>query len=204
MRLLLILSLCIACATSQAQSVDSKLGIQTIYTPQFNVQEASDSNIQALAVRWMLSDYDFAPLEFGFHIYTGYGEVSRISVGFNLAYLLAELQSHDFKLGLGLSKIDLEDVETNEEELGPHVGDVSFSGWGTEFKPYIEWEWTFSRFSSLFVQAGYHIINGEKSVVTSVEATDDPIVKNRISGRDESFFYSASGFHAGVGFSIIF
>jgi hypothetical protein len=192
------------CATTQAQTVDSKVGLQTIYAPQFKVQEASANNVQSLGLRWMLSDYDLAPLEFGFQAYTGYGDVSRISLGFNLAYLLAELQQHDFKIGMGLNKIDLEDVEANKQELGPHVGDVSFKGWGTEFKPYIEWEWTFSRFSSLFLQGSYHIINGEKSVVTSVEATNDPIIKNRISGRDESFFYSASGFDISVGISIIF
>ncbi|HLR24339.1 MAG TPA: hypothetical protein VK112_00635, partial [Fodinibius sp.] len=109
-----------------------------------------------------------------------------------------------FKIGLGLSKIDLEDVDVNKEEFGPHVGDVSFTSWGNEFKPYIEWEWRFSNFSSLFIQAAYRIINGEKSVVTAVEPIDDPIIKNRITGRDESFFYSAAGFDIGAGISIIF
>lgn len=204
MRSLFVLSLCFACATSQAQTVDSKVGLQTMYMPQFKVQEASESNVQALGIRWMLADYDFAPIEFGFHGSARYGDVARISLGFNLAYLLAELRNHDFKIGLGLNRIDLEAYEANKEELGPHAGDVSFTGWGTQFKPYIEWEWTFSPFSSLFLQASYHIINGEKSEVTSVEATGDPIIKNRITGRDESFFYSLSGFDVGIGISVIF
>ena len=207
MRFLIALSLCFTWMSSQAQtvdSIDSKVGLQTIYIPQFNVQEASGNNIQAYGVRWMLSDYNIMPLEFGFQAYSGFGDVSRISLGFNLAYLLAELQNHDFKIGLGLNRIDLEDVEVNEEEFGRHVGDVTFTVWGTEFKPYIEWEWTFSRFASLFLQASYHVINGEKSVVTSVEATGDPIFRNRVTDRDWSFFYSASGFDVGVGISIIF
>jgi len=206
MRLLFVLSLCFSWATSQAQtadSIDSKVGLQTIYMPQFNVREASGSNIQAYGVRWMLSDYDSFPLEFGFQAYSGFGDVSRISLGFNMAYLLAELQNHDFKIGLGLSRIDLKDVNVNDEDFGPHVGDVRFTVWGTEFKPYVEWEWIFSRFTSLFLKAGYHVINGEKSVVTSVEATGDPIFKNRVSERDWSFFYSASGFDVGIGISII-
>jgi len=207
MRFLIALSLCFTWMSSQAQtvdSIDSKVGLQTIYIPQFNVQEASGNNIQAYGVRWMLSDYNIMPLEFGFQAYSGFGDVSRISLGFNLAYLLAELQNHDFKIGLGLNRIDLEDVEVNEEEFGRHVGDVTFTVWGTEFKPYMEWEWTFSRFVSLFLQASYHVINGEKSVVTSVEATGDPIFRNRVTDRDWSFFYSASGFDVGVGISIIF
>lgn len=210
MRLLFIISLCLAWTTTQAQtvdsvnSIDSKVGLQTIYMPQFNVQEASGNNIQAYGIRWMLSDYDTMPLEFGFQAYSGFGDVSRISLGFSLAYLLAELQNHDFKIGLGLSRIDLEDVDANRMVLGPNVGDVRFIGWGTEFKPYIEWEWTFSRFTSLFLKASYHIINGEKSVVTEVEATGDPIFRYRISERDWSFFYSASGYDIGVGISIIF
>lgn len=210
MRLLFIISLCLAWVTTQAQtvesvnSIDSKVGLQTIYMPQFNVQEASGSNIQAYGIRWMLSDYDTIPLEFGFQAYSGFGDVSRISLGFNMAYLLAELQNHDFKIGMGLSRIDLEDVDVNRMVLGPKVGDVRFIGWGTEFKPYLEWEWTFSRFTSLFLKASYHIINGEKSVVTEVEATGDPIFRYRVSERDWSFFYSASGFDVGVGISIIF
>ncbi|PAU95198.1 hypothetical protein CK503_03085 [Aliifodinibius salipaludis] len=204
MRLLFAISLCFACATSQAQTVDSKVGLQTMYMPQFKVQEASDSNVQAFGIRWMFSDYDALPLDFGFQASTGNGDVAHLSLGFNLAYLLAELSSHDLKLGLGLNKIDLKDYEANKEEFGPHVGDVSFASWGTEFKPYIEWEWMFSRFSSLFLQASYHIINGEKTVVTSVEPIGDPLGRNRVTERDESFFYSASGFDVGVGISIIF
>lgn len=204
MRFIIVICLCLAWATSRAQSVDSKVQLHAVYPPQFTVQEASDNNVKALGLRWMLSNYDYAPWEFGFYAYTGYGDVARVSVGFNLAYLLAELQHHDFKIGLGFGKIDLEDVDVNEDEFGPHVGDVSFTSWGNEFKPYIEWEWRFLPFSSLFVQAGYRIVNGEKSVVTSVEPTDDPIVKNRITGRDESFFYSAPGFDIGAGISIIF
>ena len=207
MRFLIALSLCFTWITSQAQtvdSIDSKVGLQTIYIPQFNVQEASGSNIQAYGVRWMLSDNNNTPWELGFQAYSGFGDVSRLSLGLNLAYQFAKLQNHDFKIGLGLNRIDLEDVEANEEEFGRHVGDVTFTVWGTEFKPYIEWEWTFSRFTSLFLQASYHVINGEKSVVTSVEATGDPIFRNRVTDRDWSFFYSASGYDIGVGMSIIF
>lgn len=207
MRLLLSLCLCFVWATSQAQTVDSiysKVGLQTIYIPQFNVQEASDSNIQAYGVRWMLSDYNNTPWELGFQAYSGFGDVSRLSLGLNLSYRFAKLQNFDFKVGLGLNRIDLKNYKANREELGPQVGDVSFSVWGTGFKPYLEWEWTFSSFSSIFLQAGYHIINGEKLVVTAVEPTGDPIVRNRVTERDESFFYSASGYDISVGISIIF
>lgn len=203
MRFLLVLILCLDWTASQAQSLQSKLELHSIYMPQFTVQEASDRNVQAIGLRWMLSDYDRLPLEFGFQAYTGYGEVARASVGLNLAYLLAKRKSHQFKLGLGLSRIDLEDVEVNEEEFGSHVGDVSFTSWGTEFKPYLEWEWAFSSFSSLFVQTGYRVINGEKSVVTSVTNTNDPDLNYNIADEwDESFFYSGSGFEFGLGLSV--
>src|SRR5699024_6657955 len=120
---------------SHAQSVDSKVQLHAIYLPQFTVQQATDSNAEALGLRWMLSDYDFMPLEFGVHAYAGYGGVARVSFGFNLVYRFAEWKSHHFKIGLGLSKIDLEDIDTNKEEFGPHVGDVRFTSWGNEFKP---------------------------------------------------------------------
>ncbi len=98
--------------------------------PQFTVQEAFDRNIQALGLRWMLSDYDHLPLEFGFQAYAGYGKVARTLVGLNLAYLLTERKSHEFKIGLSLSRIDLKDIEVSEEEFGSHVGDISFTSWG--------------------------------------------------------------------------
>src|SRR5699024_3215143 len=171
--------------------------------PQFTVREASDNNVQPIGIRLTASNYNLAPWEAGIHVYGGYGDVARASFGFNFAYLFAGRESHYFKIGLRLSRMDLEDVDANTEELGPHIGDVRFTSWGNEFKPYIEWEWMFSGFSSLFVQAGYRIINGERSVVTSVEPTNDPIVKNRITGRDETFFYSGAGFDIGAGISII-
>jgi len=210
MRLLLILSLCLIWTTSQAQtvdsddSIDSKVGLQSIYLPHFNVQEASASNTQAYGVRWMLSDYKNIPWELGFQVYSGFGDVSRLSLGLKLSYRFAELQNFDFKVGLDLNRIDLKNYKANREELGPQLGDVSFSVWGTGFKPYLEWEWTFSSFSSIFLQAGYHIINGEKSVVTAVEPTGDPIAQYRVTEREESFFYSASGYDLSVGISVIF
>lgn len=80
------------------------------------------------------------PFEYGLHLHLGFGEVARFSYGANLAYFFVQSQSHDFKIGLSLSRVDLEDVETNEEEFGPHVDDVHFTSWGREFKPYMEWE----------------------------------------------------------------
>lgn len=103
MRLLLILSLCLSWITGWGQTIDSKVGVQTIYSPQFKVQDASDNNVQAWGIRWMLSGYKVAPLEFGFYARSGYGDVSHLSIGINLAYLLAKFQNHDFKVGLGLS-----------------------------------------------------------------------------------------------------
>ena len=172
--------------------------------PQFNVQETSDSDVRAYGVRWMLSDYNNIPWEIEFQAYSGFGDVSRLTLGLTLAYRFAELQNVDFKVGLGLNRIDLKDYEANEDEFGPHIGDVSFDGWGTGFKPYLELEWTFSWFSSLFMQAGYHIINGEKSEVTAVEPTGNSIVKYRATEWDQSFFYSAAGLDIGIGISINF
>jgi hypothetical protein len=207
MRVLFFLSLCFIWTTSQAQtkeSIDFKVGFQTIYMPQFTVQEASDNDIRAYGFRLMFSDYDVVPFEFGIQAYSGFGDVSRVSLGFNLAYLLAELQNLDFKIGLGLSRIDLEDVDVDKTELSPSVVNVTYTEFGTVFKPYLELEWRFSKFTSLSLQTSYRVINGEKSVVTSVEATGDPNFKNRVTQRDQSFFYSASGFDVGIGISIIF
>src|SRR5699024_11853419 len=101
MRFVIALCLCLAWTSSHAQSVDSKVQLHAVYLPQFTVQQASDSNVEALGLRWMLSDFDFAAWEFGFHLYIGYGDVATGSVGFNLAYLVVVLQHHDFKSGLG-------------------------------------------------------------------------------------------------------
>lgn len=172
--------------------------MQSSYLPHFAVREAMDNNVRPIGIRISISDYDRMPVEFGAHIFTNYGNVALASLGFNMAYVLAERNHHYFKGGLSLGKIDLEDVK-NTKELGPNIGDTRFADFGQEFKPYLEWEWMFSRFSSLFVQAAYRIINGERSVVTEVEGSG---LDARVTGRDDNFFYSASGFDFGIGLSI--
>lgn len=191
--------------TAQAQESYVRFGLQSMYLPQFTVQEASDDHLQPLGLRLMLSDYDMAPIEFGFNIYVKYRDTARVSFGTGLAYLFAERKGHDFKIGLNASKIDIEDVHVNKLHIGPQVGDVKFKGFGNEFKPYIEWEWMGSNLFSIFAQIGYRIINGEKTVVTSVKEVYDPeldVTRTVLEEQDSSFFYSASGFEIGVGLSI--
>lgn len=194
----IVLLFCLSATTSQAQDPHLKIGVQSSYLPHFAVREAMDDNVRPIGIRVSISDYNRMPVEFGAHIFANYGDVAVASFGFNLAYVFARGNVHFLKGGLSLSKIDLENVKKTKE-LGPNVGDVSFADYGTEFKPYLEWEWMFSRFSSLFVQTGYRIINGERSVVTEVEGSG---LDSRVTGRDDNFFYSASGFDFGVGLSI--
>ncbi|MDZ7690084.1 MAG: hypothetical protein U5K69_02830 [Balneolaceae bacterium] len=203
MRLLITFFFCITWTTSNAQQVQLNISAHAVSLPTFTVQEASNSNVEAYGVRLMLSDYDLAPFEFGLHAYTGYGEVARASLGVNLAYLLIQPTSdHSIKVGLSLSKIDLEDIEANPDEFGSHIGDLRFTTWANEFKPYVEWKWNFLRFASLFANTGYRVINGEKSVVTAVKQTGDSVWDRRVTDREHTFFYSASGFEFGLGLSI--
>jgi hypothetical protein len=188
----------------QNQSISFKVQLHSAFLSNFTVREASDSNVRPFGVRLMASDYDRLLWEVGFHAYGNYGDVARASIGISFAYLFAELRSHNFKIGFSLSKIELEDVDIDQPGIGASVGDVRFDGTGDEFKPYVEWEWIFSRFSSLFIQTGYRIINGERSVVTAVEEVDGRFVERRATDRDHNFFYSASGFEVGVGLSINF
>jgi|GEM_PF-1600708 hypothetical protein len=209
-RLLIAICLCLIWSTSRAQTVDSKLvdpkfkiGVNTIYMAQFTVREASDRNVRITGVRLSFSDYDAAPWEIGAHVYGGYGDVATASFGVSVAYLITG-PKFQFKMGLSLSTIFLEDTEVDEDIFDPQVGDVSFSDFSTEIKPYIELEWEFSRYSSLFVNTGYRIINGERAVVTEVEQREGPLVSDRVSARDENVFFSASGIEFGVGLSINF
>lgn len=191
--------------TAQAQESYVRFGLHSIHLPQFTVQEASDDQVRPLGVRLMVSDYDMAPIEFGINAYAKYGDTARASFGVSLAYLFAERKEHDFRVGLNMSKIEIEDVHVNKLQIGPQVGDVRFQGFANEFKPYIEWEWLGTNFASFFVQMGYRIINGEKTVVSEVEEMYDPeldITRTILKERDWSFFYSASGFEIGVGLSI--
>ena len=197
--ILSILFLLCTAATSQAQRSLLRIGVQSSYLPHFAVREAMDDNVRPIGIRAWISDYDRTRFEFGAHFFTGYGDVALASFGLDLTYLLAERNNHYFKGGLSMGKIDLDRFDANENEFGYHVGDASYADFSQELKPYLEWEWMFSRFSSLFVTAGYRIINGKRSVVTEVEGTG---LDSRITGRDEKFFYAASGFDFGIGLSI--
>lgn len=177
MKYLFGIFICFSCLfkTAEAQKIYSKLGVHAGYMPKFTVQEATDSHVRPLGVRLMVSDYDMAPLEFGVHAYARYGKTARLSYGASLAFLIGEWKAHDFKAGLSVSKIELEDVLLEDVGIiGPQVGDVRFQGFGNEFKPFIEWEWLGTPLASFFVQMSYRIINGEKTVVTEVEEVDSP------------------------------
>lgn len=191
--------------TAHAQESYVRFGGHSAYMPQFSVQETSDGHVRPLGFLLMLSDYDLAPIEIGFNAYAKYRETARASFGVSMAYLFAERNTHDFKVGLNMSKIELEDVHVNKRQIGPQVGNVRFQGFGNEFKPYVEWEWLGTRYASFFVQMGYRIINGEKTVVTNVEEVHDPELdfpRTIVKDRDWSFFYSASGFEVGLGLNI--
>ena len=192
--------------STQAQENYVRFGLHSIYMPQFTVQEASDDHVRPLGIRLVLSDYDIALIEFGLNAYAKYGDTARASFGISFTYLFAERNAHDFKVGINLSKIELEDRLVDDlNAIGPQVGDVRFQGFGNEFKPYVEWEWMGTNLVSFFAQIGYRIINGEKTVVTSVEEVYDPELDfptTILKERDWSFFYSASGFEVGIGLSI--
>jgi len=185
----------------EQQNVNFKVQLHSAYMSSFTVREASDNNVQPFGIRVMASDYDRLPWEIGFHAYGKYGEVASFSYGISFAYLIEIGSSNIFKAGLGLSKIELEDVDANEDEFGPHVGDVNFDDFNQEFRPYIEWELKFSGFSSLFFQSGYRIISGGKNVTTDIQRDDSG---TRRIKRDFTFFYAASGIDFGVGLSINF
>ncbi len=165
--------------------------------------EASVHNVQAVVLRWTISDYDGLPYELGFHFFIGYGRVASGSLGLRLAYIFGEPNTTNVNLGLSFSKIDLHDVDVEKKGFGPHVGDVNFTSRGNVFKPFIEFEWDFLRFSSIFIRSGYRIINGEKSTITSVEPTNDPSNNVKVE-RENTFFYSTAGFELGAGISVIF
>lgn len=223
MRFLFALCLCLICTEARAQTVpeppsremDIKIGVFRAYIPQFSVQEWSVPDVQAWGGQIKVSDFDSSDWEVGFHGQIGYGEASRFAVGANFSYSFISTHNHYVKAGVELSRIQLEDI--NIPGVGPdvysvRVGDVNFDGWGTGFSPFIEWEWKMLPFGSLFARAGYHILNGEKSKVVSVEELDappegynDPNQESLLRiGRKHSFFYSLAGYHANIGINVYF
>jgi hypothetical protein len=223
MRLLLFLCLCLICAEARAQTVpepppremDIKIGVYRAYMPQFNVQEWSVSDVQAWGGQIRVSEFEDSPWEVGFHAQIGYGRASRLALGANFSYSVIRTSHHYFKAGVELTRIQLEDI--NIPGAGPgvssvRVGDVDFDGWGSGFSPFMEWEWKILPIGSLFARAGYHILNGEKSKVMSVEELDEPPEgynnPNQESllriGRKHSFFYSLAGYHANIGINVYF
>lgn len=119
----IILSCTLLFETTHSQESNVRFSFHSIYIPQFTVQEASANHIKPLGVRLMISDYDRAPFEIGGNAYAHYGETARVSFGISLAYLLAERNNHDFKVGLNLNKIELEDVLVDDvDAIGPRLG----------------------------------------------------------------------------------
>jgi hypothetical protein len=220
MRFLFALCLCLIYAETRAQTVpepppremDLKIGVYRAYMPQFNVQEWSVPEVQAWGGQIRVSEFDNSPLELGFHAQIGYGRASRFAAGANFSYSFIRTSNHYLKAGVELSRIELQDFKVTRAAIAPQVGDTKFESWGTGFNPFIEWEWRILPAGSFFARAGYHILNGEKSKVVSVEELDEPPEgyndPNQESllriGRKHSFFYSLAGYHANIGINIYF
>lgn len=220
MRVLLIFCICVICAEARAQTVpepppremDIKIGVYRAYLPHFNVQEWSVSDVRAWGGQIRVSEFETSPWELGIHAQFGYGRASRFAAGANFSYSFIRLSKHYLKAGVELNRVELQDFKVTRGAIAPQVGDTKFKSWGTGFNPFIEWEWRILSIGSFFARAGYHILNGEKSKVVSVEELDEPPEGYndpnqefllRI-GRKHSFFYSLAGYHANIGLNVYF
>jgi len=69
------------------------------------------------------------------------------------------------------------------------------------FKSFIEWQWDFSEYISLFAQTGYRFLRTETKTVTEIRSRyENGSVKSYRVSYNTDFY--GSGFELGIGFSL--
>jgi len=81
------------------------------------------------------------------------------------------------------------------------VGAVLEDEFHESFKPFVEWQWDFSNYVSLFTQAGYRFLRTETKTVTEIRSRyENGSVKSYRVSHNTDFY--GSGFELGAGVSL--
>ena len=162
----------------------------------FELYNQSQNGIAPWELEVSVYSNDTAPIEAGAYLSGGYSSSVAISYGLNLAYLYPIGSSQLLKAGLNVGRFKMDSFNDTVE-----VGAVLEDEFHESFKPFVEWQWDFSNYVSLFTQAGYRFLRTETKTVTEIRSRyENGSVKSYRVSHNTDFY--GSGFELGAGVSL--
>ncbi|HLR26164.1 MAG TPA: hypothetical protein VK112_09880 [Fodinibius sp.] len=174
------------------------VSFQQKMAPSFELYNQSHKSLTPWEVEISAYDLGEMPLEFGAYLSGGYASFIEITYGLNLGYLYSINDTHLLKGGLNIGRFKMEeDTFKDTVELGAVLEDE----YHESFKPFLEWQWDFTRYFSLFSQAGYRFFRTQTETVKKILSRyENGLVRSYRVDRDTDFY--GSGFEFGAGISV--
>lgn len=173
-----------------------KLGAQQKISPSFKLNNDTFKNTGAEEVRLSLYNFERVPIGIEFYFSKGYNSSIDYSYGTRLSYVFFSESVHWLKIGLSGGRFKMGDFEKGKE-----VGEIREDEFHENFKPFIEWDWRFSKYVSLFTNAGYRFLRSNTGTVEEVNERYENGDPKSIRVSNDGGLYG-SGFEFGIGFDI--
>lgn len=171
-----------------------KIGTFTKYTPVFQLNKEHYTNSTSIGLKLSVYNLKELPLGISFHLAPGYHPSISFTYGIGFSYVFLAKKHYWLKAGLIADRIKMKQATYNLEP-----GEIIADEVHEAITPFVEWEWLFSDFASLYIQAGYRFIRSQTSRVTEIISRNKYAIKYKTT--DPIGLYS-SGFEFTVGLNI--
>ncbi|WP_138430506.1 hypothetical protein [Fodinibius saliphilus] len=172
------------------------LSFQQKVTPNFELYDQHHTGLSPWELEVSVYNSEITPIEAGAYLSRGYSSYIAILYGLNLAYLYPINSSQLLEAGINVGRFKMNSFDDTVE-----VGAVLEDEFHESFKPFVEWQWNFSKYISLFAQAGYRFLRTETKTVTEIRSRyENGSVKSYRASHNTKFY--GSGFELGIGMSL--
>lgn len=164
-------------SASAQKSATIWASLQTNYSPVFQLNNQHFSEVRSVGLKLSFYDRSIIPAGVEFYFASRYHSSVDFSYGIGFVYIVLEKQTYRFKVGLNGGRIKMNDFEYNLE-----VGGILEDELHEIIHPYVEWEWLFSEYASIYFKAGYRFLRSETMMIFK------KLDEKKIGNRTETIF----------------
>lgn len=171
------------------------IGIYSNYTPAYRLNNDHHGSAKSFELNLSVPIIKNTPLELHLLLATGYHSSVQYSYGIGISYIFFENNDHWLKGGIKSGRIKMKYGSGIPTEPGELMLDERHEF----FTPYVGWEWFFSDFVSLYLQAGYRFIRSETNRVKNIVTKNEHVI---VAEMGPPIGLYGSGIEFSIGFSI--
>lgn len=181
-----------------AQQSLIKIHVQANYSPVLQLNNSNSNQAQSIGFKLSLYNFNDVPVEVGFRYSPGYRSSVAFSYGLTFAYIFLRDDDYLLKAGLNGGRIKMDEYKYEVK-----VGGIIEDEFHEIINPYVEWEWLFSDYASIFLKAGYRFLRSETIRVNEIlnENKRGNRTVTSYKGFSDTRLYG-SGFEFSIGLSI--